>query len=588
MQYIKSIIFLLGAEAKKVAPLTIVFLLTSLADLVSIGLIGGYLSIIIDPEFYQSIVNNYPILDFLNGLEQSQAILVIGYILVSAFFIKFIFLLFSNFLILQFANNEQAKIQKVMMSGILNQEYENFILSKGGENLASIANYSSIYKDVLQATLQLFSNLIVIIAVFIMLGIVSIKTLLVLIGMLSIVFLLYNYLLTPKIGSYGKQYTEGMANIMQGTSEVSQGIKELKTLGKESFFLKSVNKSADLVAKSALKLNLFSILPKNLIEVMLIGFIVLIVSINLSLSGELGATLSILGIFAAAMIRVAPLVSQIQASVNSLIFGQDSIIRLSKVIADHRSDINMRPDADNQITNNHSSQNNKQYFKSLKLENIYYTYPNSDQESLKEINLEIAKGDFIGLIGPSGAGKTTLVDMILGFLKPSSGILKLNGQDAHISIENWRSYCAYLPQEIFLIDGTLEQNITLSRDKVEADDLKSALTLSKLSSLVKDLPLGLDTNLGDRGIRLSGGQKQRVAIARSIFHKREVLILDESTSALDSVTEKDVINELMTLRDEKTIISIAHRTSTLRECNKIYKVLDGRVEGPFSYDEIKE
>ena len=170
-----------------------------------------------------------------------------------------------------------------MMSGILNQEYENFILSKGGENLASIANYSSIYKDVLQATLQLFSNLIVIIAVFIMLGIVSIKTLLVLIGMLSIVFLLYNYLLTPKIGSYGKQYTEGMANIMQGTSEVSQGIKELKTLGKESFFLKSVNKSADLVAKSALKLNLFSILPKNLIEVMLIGFIVLIVSINLSL-----------------------------------------------------------------------------------------------------------------------------------------------------------------------------------------------------------------------------------------------------------------------------------------------------------------
>ncbi len=184
--------------------------------------------------------------------------------------------------------------------------------------------------------------------------------------------------------------------------------------------------------------------------------------------------------------------------------------------------------------------------------------------------------------------KTTLVDMILGFLKPSSGILKLNGQDAHISIENWRSYCAYLPQEIFLIDGTLEQNITLSRDKVEANDLKSALTLSKLSSLVKDLPLGLDTNLGDRGIRLSGGQKQRVAIARSIFHKREVLILDESTSALDSVTEKDVINELMTLRDEKTIISIAHRTSTLKECNKIYKVLDGRVEGPFSYDEIKE
>jgi ATP-binding cassette, subfamily B, bacterial PglK len=588
MEYIKSIIFLLGIEAKKIAPLTIIFLLSSLSDLVSIGLIGGYLSIIIDPTFYQSFISNYPRLDFLSHLEQSEAILLIGYILVSAFFVKFIFLLYSNFLILRFANQEQAKIQKVMMSGILNQEYENFILSKGGENLASIANYSSIYKDVLQATLQLFSNLIVIIAVFIMLGIISIKTLLVLLGMLGVIFLLYNFILTPKIGSYGRQYTEGMANIMQGTSEVSQGIKELKTLGKEDFFIKSVNKSADLVAQSALKLNLFSILPKNLIELMLIGFIVLIVSVNLASNSDLGATLSILGIFAAAMIRVAPLVSQIQASVNSLIFGRDSVIRLSNVIVDHGTDINMRPETENQNRNVHAPANNEIPFQSLELQDISYTYPNSEQESLKKISLEINKGDFIGLIGPSGAGKTTLVDIILGFLKPSSGALKLNGLDAHTRIEDWRAYCAYLPQEIFLIDGTLEQNITLSREKVDPTKLTAALTLSRLSSLVQDLPQGLDTNLGDRGIRLSGGQKQRVAIARSIFNKREVLILDESTSALDSATEKDVIKELMTLRNEKTIISIAHRTSTLKECNKIYKVLDGRVEGPFSYNEIKE
>jgi ATP-binding cassette, subfamily B, bacterial PglK len=588
MEYIKSIIFLLGAEAKKVAPLTIVFLLSSLSDLVSIGLIGGYLSIIIDPTFYQSFISNYPSLDFFIRLEQSEAILLIGYILVAAFFIKFIFLLFSNFLILQFANKEQAKIQKLMMHGILNQEYENFILSKGGENLASIANYSSIYKDVLQAILQLFSNLIVIIAVFIMLGIVSIKTLLVLLGMLSILFLFYNFFLTTKIGSYGKQYTEGMANIMQGTSEVSQGIKELKTLGKEDFFLDSVNKSADLVAKSALKLNLFSILPKNLIEVMLIGFIVLIVSINLASNGDLGATLSILGIFAAAMIRVAPLVSQIQASVNSLIFGRDSVIRLSKVILDHGTNINMSSEIKSQNSTLHASANNGILFQSLELENISYVYPNAEQESLSKISIEINKGDFVGLIGPSGAGKTTLVDVILGFLKPSSGALKLNGLDAHIRIEDWRAYCAYLPQEIFLIDGTLEQNITLSREKVDPGELTSALRLSKLSSLVEDLPQGLNTNLGDRGIRLSGGQKQRVAIARSIFNKREVLILDESTSALDSATEKDVIKELMTLRNEKTIIAIAHRTSTLKECNKIYKVQDGRIEGPFSYNEIKE
>ena len=584
MEYFKSIKFLLGNKFNYLAPLTVIFLLSSLTDLVSIGLIGGYLSIIIDSEFYLSITDKYSFLNFLGSLNQTEAILLIGYILVLAFAIKFIFLIFSNYLILLFANQEQAKIQKIMISGVLNQEYENFILSKGGENLASIANYSSIYKDVLQAILQLLSNIIVIVAVFIMLGVVSIQTLLILITMLAIIFVLYNYLLTTRIGTYGQQYTDGMANIMQGTSEVSQGIKELKTLGKESFFLKSVNLSADLVAKSALKLNLLSILPKNLIEVMLIGFIVLIISINLASNTDLGATLSILGIFAASMIRIAPLVSQIQSSVNSLIFGKGSVIKLSNIILSHGTDVNIESYIKN--SDEFIDSNSNEAFKTLKLENVSYSYPGSEKRSLKNINLQINKGDFIGLIGPSGAGKTTLVDVILGFLRPSLGSLKFNDINAFEKIEEWRSHCAYLPQEIFMIDGSLEKNITLSRDKVNPDELKLALKLSQLSSLVESLPDGLDTSLGDKGIRLSGGQKQRVALARSIFNKRDVLILDESTSALDSETEKEVIGELLLLRNEKTIIAIAHRISTLKECNKIYKILDGNISGPFDYSDI--
>lgn len=377
MEYFKSIKFLLGNKFNYLAPLTAIFLLSSLTDLVSIGLIGGYLSIIIDSEFYLSITDQYSFLNFLGSLNQTEAILLIGYILVLAFAIKFIFLIFSNYLILLFANQEQAKIQKIMISGVLNQEYENFILSKGGENLASIANYSSIYKDVLQAILQLLSNIIVIVAVFIMLGVVSIQTLLILIAMLAIIFVLYNYLLTTRIGTYGQQYTDGMANIMQGTSEVSQGIKELKTLGKESFFLKSVNLSADLVAKSALKLNLLSILPKNLIEVMLIGFIVLIISINLASNTDLGATLSILGIFAASMIRIAPLVSQIQSSVNSLIFGKGSVIKLSNIILSHGTDVNIESYIKN--SDEFVDSNSNEAFKTLKLENVSYSYPGSEK-----------------------------------------------------------------------------------------------------------------------------------------------------------------------------------------------------------------
>ena len=584
MEYLKSLKFLLGTKFNKLIPLALIFLLSSLTDVVSIGLIGGYLSMIVEPSLYKSILVNYPFLNFLTSMEQMDAIIFVGYVLVAIFSIKFIFLIFTNYLILQFATQEQAKIQKLMMKGILDQEYENFILSKGGENLASIANYSSIYKDVLQAILQLLSNAIVITAVCIMLGLVSMKILLILMSMLIVIFLLYNFFLTSKISSFGEQYTKGMANIMQGTSEVSQGIKELKTLGKEAFFLNSVNQSADLVARSGLRLNLYSILPKNIIEVILISFIVLIISISMGSEGNLGTTLSILGIFAASMIRIAPIVSQLQANINSLIFGRNSISLLAEIMRNQGTNTDIY--SNDVIENNRKDKALHSPFQSLVLDNVSYTYPNSDIQSLKNISLRIDKGDFIGLVGPSGAGKTTLVDVILGFLKPSAGLLQFNQVDAHNEINKWRSYCAYLPQEIFLIDGTLEQNITLERTKVDSSNLASALKLSKLESLINDLPNGLDTSLGDKGVRLSGGQKQRVAIARSIYNKREVLILDESTSALDSETEKAVIKEILTLRNEKTIIAIAHRISTLKECNKIFKIMGGKIEGPFSYTEL--
>lgn len=584
MDYIKSLKYLLGKNLKNLIPLAFIFLFASIIDLVSIGLIGGYLAIIVDPSFYENEISQYPNLEFLTTMGQTDAILLIGYILVAAFLVKFFLLIFTNYLILKFATQEQAKIQKLMIKGIVDQEYENFILSKGGENLASIATYSSVYKDVLQAILQLISNSIVIIAVFILLGIVSFKTLSILILMLAVIFFLYNFLLTSRVGAYGKQYADSIANIMKGTSEVSQGIKELKTLGKEEFFLNSVNKSANLVARSALRLNLYSILPKNIIEVMLISFIVLIITLNVASNGDLGRTLSILGIFAASTIRIAPLVSQIQANVNSLVFGKNSIMLLSGIMRNHGTIIKDDSKDIKKELNRKDTQNEP--FRNLQLENISYSYPNSDNQSLENINLTIEKGDFIGLIGPSGAGKTTLVDVMLGFLKPSSGMLKVNGLDAHDNIMEWRSNCAYLPQEIFLIDGTLEENITLNRNKVNPDNLIEALKLSKLESLSIELPEGLDTNLGDKGVRLSGGQKQRVAIARSIYNKREILILDESTSALDTSTEKEVIKELLTLRNEKTIIAIAHRISTLKECNKIFKIQNGKIEGPYKYDEI--
>ncbi len=581
MSYYQSIKFLLGRENKRIFPLTILFVLTSAVDLIGISLIGAYLAIIFDQTFIYQF-EHYSFLDFLMEYEHSQLLMVIGVALIAMFVIKFMFLLFSNYLILSFAAKEQAKIQKLLVNGILNQSYENFLSSNSGEDLSSVAVFSGTYREVLQAILQSLSNIIVIIAVCIFLGITSFITLFLLSLMMGLIIGLYNFIFAKKIHLYGKDYSDGASDMIQGTSDVSSGLKEIKTLGKESFFIDLVSDSADKIANASLKLNFLGIIPRNLIEVVLIIFVVLVVGINLNSNEQLSSLLSMLGIFMAGMVRIAPLISQLQISWNMIVYGKEPIKTLSKVIKNQS--IGMQETMN--LKNSNPKDHKYKKFESLVLENVSYSYPASNTKSLKNISLSIEKGDFIGLVGPSGAGKTSLINMILGFLKPTSGKILSSEIDIHEDISIWREKCAYLPQDIFLINGSLKKNITFEENSEKNSILEKSIKLSKLSDFINTLPEGIETNLGDRGIRISGGQRQRVAIARAIFHERDLLLLDESTSALDAKTEKEVMHELIGLRKEKTIIAIAHRISTLKECNKIFSISNGELEGPFSYDEI--
>ena len=580
-KYYKNIKFLLGEKFKKIFPLSLLFLMTSIVDLFGIGLIGAYVAIIFDPTFINQL-NPYQSLDFIKDYHHAELIFFIGLIMVGIFILKFIFLLISNFFILSFATSEQAKIQKMLVKGMLNQSYENFLISSSGDNLSSVANFSGNYREVLQAILQIISNSIVIIAVCAFLGLSSLSTLVILISLMMLIFGIYNFIFAKRIHSYGENYMDGARRMIQGTTEIANGLKEIKTLGKEDFFIKLVRNSTEKVRKSSLRLNFLSIIPRNLIEVILIVFIVSIVFLNLDNNMNLSATLSMLGIFTAGMVRVAPLISQLQICWNTIVYGQEAINKLATILENQLKDQNY-----SNFKEIVSPLSGDKAFSSLKLNNITYTYPGSDLKSINDITFQVNKGDFIGLIGPSGAGKTSLINVILGFLKPSSGTVEFNDCNISDSISLWRQYCAYLPQDIFLIDGTLKENITFeNKGNINLELINNAIELSRLSSFISNLPHGIETQVGDKGVRLSGGQKQRVAIARAIYHQRELLILDESTSALDSVTEKEVMEELIGLRNEKTIIAIAHRITTLKECNKIFKLNAGKLTGPFVYDDI--
>jgi len=586
MNLFQSTRFLLSSKFYLLVPMVMLFLISSVLDLLGIALIGGYIGIIVDPSLIMQIKNKFLVFYNFDNFLQEDLLLIFSYILFITFLLKFIFTILTNFFIFKFANMEQAKIQKILIRGILHQDYEQFILSKNSDEIASISNYSTAYKNILTNSLQLLSNVLVIIAAFILLAYISFNIVfIILLGLLAI-FALYNFYFSTRINNFGEEFTEGATELIQSAREAADGIKEIKTLGVENVFINTVTSAANKIARGHIGLNMASILPRNILEVVLIGFIVIVISRNVFLDQDLTSTLVMLGTFAAAMIRITPLISQMQGCVNAITYQSPSVQKLAKTI--QRKGLNLSANlaklSDKVFEINSLSPNDS--FRQLKLENVYYTYPGSSKKSIKLTNMEINHGDFIGIIGPSGAGKTTLVDIILGFLKPSHGILKFNNKDAHQDIKKLLRLCAYLPQDIFLINGTIKDNITLQSLSVSNEKMAGIIKSSNLEEFLHELPHGLNTHIGDKGIGLSGGQKQRVSIARALYFEREILIMDESTSALDNKTEEIFIKELTKLRKKKTIISIAHRVSTLKGCNKIYTVNRGEVKGPFSYDEV--
>jgi len=314
------------------------------------------------------------------------------------------------------------------------------------------------------------------------------------------------------------------------------------------------------------------IIPNYLIEFALVTFVVLFISITYFLGQNTQELIPVLGMFGMATLRLKPIALNVFTNVSNLRYNRDAISRLYQDI--------QQLESFEQITKpqtQHSAKTEK--FRSMILEDVNFSYQNTSQQTLEKISIEIHSGESIGLVGASGAGKTTLMDVLLGLLPPEDGIISYNGKPLNESYAEWHSQVAYLPQQIFLIDNTLKRNIALGIVDKEIDEekLHQAIQKAKLKEVVDQLPQGVDTLLGERGIRLSGGQRQRVALARAFYHDRNVLVLDEATSALDNETEQEIVNEIQRLKGGKTLIVIAHRLTTVQHCDRIYRLNCGRV-----------
>ena len=571
-QYFRKIYYLSGN--KNILTLIGMFLLTSFFDLVGIGLIAPYVALVVSPEsFNQSIF--FTIISNIGLIKTpDNLILLLGLVLVLVFAVKTVCAILVNKIIWKYCYAEGVRIRVKLMQAYQNMPYDEYLKGNSSDyihNIQIIANNYSL--TILQSILRIVSEGIVAILIFILLFIASGSSLLILVFLLASTIFLYDYLFRNKGQKYGTLSNKHLVKMLKFVDESIEGLKELRVLGVEKYFFTGLKKESKNYAKYSVKNKVIATAPRYLLELVLIIFIVLVVSSSTFFFNNPRDFLPILSMFGLASIRLLPSTNQILTGITQIRQGQYEVDRIFKVISNSNSVLT------NEINDIKSP--NVKPFRNIALKDISFSYGLKDKDIIKDLSIRINKGDSIGIMGPSGSGKTTLVDLLLGLLKPVQGSLLYNDEPITDSnIDLWVSQVAYLPQNVFLIDDTIRKNIALGLLEKDIDEKKLdiAIEKSQLSKLINNLEDGVQTFIGERGVRLSGGQRQRIALARAFYHSRDILILDESTSDIDNETEKEVVREIQELKGSKTIIVIAHRISTLRYCDVIYRIDKGLIQ----------
>ena len=580
LQYLKEIFFIIGEDKKKLPLMGILFLLLSILDLAGIGLIAPYITLIANSdEFFNTrIYDLYSNLGF--SLEVSDIIFILGLVLVLVFFIKTVAAILINYTLLKFCHGQSVVLRASLMNSYQGLPYVKYIDKSSSQYIHNINLADKFATGTLLAFLRIVCEGTVVIAIVIFLAFADLIALLSLSSMLIVLALFYDKYFKPKINSYGEAANSSSIKILKSIQESMIGLKEVRVLRKEGYFFTSMLESAKLFANVSVKAAMVNLVPRFVLELAMVFFIVFLVLSSFLMSRSSSELIPLIGMFAVASLKLVPAATSIISGISKMRFYRDAVSLLYQDIisSDNNTKILLSPDT-----------YLSEPFERISLQNIEFSYPNTNNPAIKDLTVEINKSDVVGFIGPSGSGKTTLIDLILGLLEPQKGTLYYNGNALdNFSINEWRSSVAYLPQDVFLVDDTLEKNIALgvSEKDIDSNKVYQAIEKARLKDLIDNLPKGKETIIGERGIRVSGGQKQRISLARAFYHEREVLVLDESTSALDTKTEQEIVEEINHLKGSKTMIVIAHRITTLKHCNAIYKLDDGHLSEKLTYEQI--
>ena len=578
-KYFQELLYLVGKDKRKLPFFVLLFLFSSLLDVVGLGLIVSYIQLIVSPEnINEGYI--YDIQEFF-GVHQppNEILTTLGASLLLVFLIKAVFGIYVENKLIIFGELQRSLLQSKLMWAYQHISFLDF-LSKNTSYYINLINTSTYYHgSAVRTALKLLSNSIITIAILIMLMLTNPIVSLLIILFLGTLVVSYSYFLKNRIiesSQLNQKYSE---NMIKAINEGMHGYKEIRIFGKETFFHDKVKENSNNVARVQGNYQTLIMVPRFLLELIIITVLVISVLVSIKFGTDLQLLAPTIALFGVAAIRLLPMMNFYSEGINSLRYSRHYVSLLYNDVSKLKR---------YKAIKEKESTENSDLFMHITLKNTSFIYLGTQHHAIDDISMTIKAGEAIGIIGASGSGKTTLINTILGLIEPQSGNILYNNLPLNNNIHKWHKHVAYLPQDSFITDDSVRHNVALGIEDSKIDDshVYQSLRKASLDDLIEQLPDDINTILGENGMRLSGGQRQRIVLARAFYHNRDVLIMDESTSALDNATEREVVNEIKKLKGSITLIVIAHRMSTIEHCDRIYLLENGKIIDQGNYKHI--